>query len=149
MAAIQFYFHVHQPFRLRKYDALQVSYDHNYFHDQEYLNLNKKVVEKIANKCYLPMNNVLLNLLNRFPNFAFSFSITGILIEQLEWYAPEVLESFVRLAKTGRVEFISETFYHSLAGIYSQDEFAQQVEAQIKNCLKYLEPNLKYFAILN
>ena len=145
MAAIQFYFHVHQPFRLRKYDALQVSYDHNYFHDQEYLNLNKKVVEKIANKCYLPMNNVLLNLLNRFPNFAFSFSITGILIEQLEWYAPQVLESFVRLANTGRVEFISETFYHSLAGIYSQDEFAQQVEAQNQKLFKIFGAKPKVF----
>jgi len=145
MAAIQFYFHVHQPFRLRKYEPLQVSYDHNYFHDESYLNLNKKVIEKIAQKCYLPMNSVLQTLLDRFPNFAFSFSITGILIEQLEWYAPHVLQSFVNLAKTGRVEFISETFYHSLASIYSQEEFEDQVKAQNAKLFKIFGVKPKLF----
>jgi len=129
MSAIQLYFHVHQPFRLRRYGALSVSTDHNYFLDPVN-DLNREVVHKIAHKCYLPMNKLLLKLLNNYPNFAFSFSITGIFIEQLERFAMDVLETFIDLAKTGRVEFISETFYHSLAGIYSEAEFRQQVEAQ-------------------
>jgi len=129
MSAIHLYFHVHQPFRLRRYDGLSISSDHNYFLDPAN-DLNREVIHKIAHKCYLPMNKLLLKLLNNYPNFAFSFSITGIFIEQLERFAPNVLNTFIDLAKTGRVEFISETFYHSLAGIYSETEFRQQVEAQ-------------------
>ncbi len=135
MSAIQFYFHAHQPFRLKRYNALDVSQDHNYFHES-YNDLNKEVIHKISNKCYVPMNRLLLDLLKNHPNFAFSFSITGTIIEQLEWYAPDVLQTFVDLAKTGRVEFISETFYHSLASIYSKDEFREQVEAQNNKLFK-------------
>lgn len=136
MSAINLYFHAHQPYRLRQYDSLSVGLNHNYFDDNYNNDLNRIVIEKVSQKCYLPMTGLLLNLLNRFPNFACSFSVSGIFIEQLERYAPHVLESFVKLAHTGRVEFISETFYHSLAGIYSKEEFFYQIEAQnnkIKN----------------
>jgi alpha-amylase len=130
MAAINFYFHVHQPWRIRRYDVFNIGSDHNYFDSDYNEDLNRKVIEKVANKCYLPMNGVLLHLLKKHPDFAFSFSITGVFLDQLEKYAPYVLETFVDLAKTGRVEFIAETYYHSLASIYSKNEFFEQVEAQ-------------------
>ncbi|NMB57223.1 polysaccharide deacetylase family protein [Candidatus Beckwithbacteria bacterium] len=128
MAGINFYFHVHQPFRLRKYNVFEVGNNHDYFEHPE-TGLDKIVIQKVAQKCYLPMNNLLLTLLNRYPNFAFSFSISGVFIEQLQKYAPYVLETFQKLVATGRVELITETFYHSLASIYSKSEFYAQIDA--------------------
>lgn len=130
MAAINFYFHVHQPWRIRKYEVFNVGNDHNYFDENREEDLNKVVIKKVAEKCYLPMNQLLLHLLEKHPDFAFSFSITGVFLDQLERYAPEVLDSFILLSKTKRVEFIGETYYHSLASIYSEEEFNEQVEAQ-------------------
>lgn len=129
MSAINFYFHVHQPWRIRRYDLFNVGNDHNYFDDSNE-DLNRLVIEKIAEKCYLPMNGLLLSLLKKHPDFAFSFSITGVFLEQIERYAPSVLESFQKLAETKRVEFIGETYYHSLASIYSEKEFSEQVKSQ-------------------
>ena len=71
----------------------------------------------------------LLELLNKHPEFRFSFSLSGVFLEQLEEFAPEVLDSFRELVNTGRVEILSETYYHSLAFLYSKDEFLKQVIA--------------------
>lgn len=75
------------------------------------------------------MNDVLERLLNRYPDFKVSFSITGVFLEQAEKWCPDVIESFKRLINTGRVEIVSETYYHSLAFFYSREEFERQVEA--------------------
>ncbi len=118
------YFHVHQPYRLRKYGFFEVGNHNNYFDDE----LNKKIVLKVAKKCYLPANKAIYDNIQRHKGkFKVSFSITGTLLEQLEKWAPEVIESFKRLASTGCVEFLSETYYHSLAYIYSKKEFKEQV----------------------
>lgn len=102
--------------------------DHEYFNDNSEQNLNnERVFRKVAEKCYLPTNAVLLELLNRYPDFKVSFSLSGVFLEQAERYMPEVLASFHRLVKTGRVELLGETYYHSLASLYSFDEFAHQV----------------------
>lgn len=140
MSAINLYFHVHQPWRLKEYNVFEIGNSHNYFYSQENQDLDRIVIEKVAQKCYLPMNDLLLKLLKRHPDFAFSFSITGVFIEQLEKYAPNVLDSFKKLAETGRVEFIGETYYHSLASIYSEQEFSEQVNSQssiLKNVFGY------------
>ncbi len=124
MTNICFYFQVHQPFRLRKYSVFDIGRSHDYFDEKK----NKEVMEKVARKCYLPTNRVLLDLIDKHKGkFKVSFSITGTAIEQFEKYAPEVLESFRRLAKTGCVEFLSETYYHSLSFLYDKVEFFQQV----------------------
>lgn len=123
MASICFYFQVHQPNRLKHYTVFD---DHdNYFDDVK----NAEICRKVAEKCYLPTNKLLLELINRFDGkFKVSFSITGTLIEQFEKYAPEVLSTFDALARTGCVEFIGETYYHSLSFLYSHDEFLEQVD---------------------
>lgn len=124
MPAVCFYFQVHQPFRVGRYSHFDSHEWLNYFHDQK----NREVMEKVAKKCYLPMNELLLRLIERYPSqFKISFAITGVAIEQMELYAPEVLKSFQELANTGQVEFIGETYYHSLAALYSEDEFRAQV----------------------
>jgi alpha-amylase len=134
MVSVCFYFQVHQPFRLGKYSVFDINKNHNYFDNKK----NKEVMLKVAKKCYLPMNNLLLNLIKKFNGkFKISFSISGTALEQFELYAPEVLESFKELAKTGCVDFLCETYYHSLSFIYSNKEFEKQVFKH-KNKIKKL-----------
>lgn len=117
------YFHVHQPFRMAHYSVFDIGTSKDYFDNRK----NREILEKVARKCYIPTNNIILSLLNKHPEFKISYSITGILLDQLEEFAPEVLESFKELAKTGRVEFLAETYYHSLSSLYSDNEFKDQI----------------------
>ena len=123
MASVCLYFQVHQPFRLRRYSVFDT--DPFYFDDLK----NAEICRKVAHKCYLPANALLLDLIRRYGRqFQVAFAITGVAIEQFRLYAPEVLEGFQRLAQTGCVEFLGETYYHSLASLYSDDEFREQVQ---------------------
>lgn len=132
MASICLYLHVHQPYRVKRYRFFDITKDHNYFETEEDRLNNKKILLKVARKSYLPTNAVLLKLLKRHPEFRVSFSITGTILEQFQQYAPEVLESFQELVKTGRVEIVAETYYHSLAFLYSREEFRRQVQMHTK-----------------
>jgi alpha-amylase len=124
VASVCFYFQVHQPFRLRRYSVFDS--DPNYFDDYK----NADILRKVAGKCYQPTNRLLLELARNFgDDFACTFSITGVALEQFERWAPEVLDSFRELADTGRVELLAETYYHSLAFLYSREEFRDQVTA--------------------
>jgi alpha-amylase len=123
MASVCLYFQVHQPYRLRNYTIFDQ--DSNYFDDTK----NAEICRKVAKKCYLPSNLLILELIKKYNGkFKISYSITGVMLEQIEQYAPEVLSSFQQLAGTGCVEFLAETYYHSLSFLYSVDEFAEQVE---------------------
>ena len=126
---IVLYLHVHQPLRVRKYTVFDTAEKHNYFdeHDDSDRN-NAKIMHKVAEKSYRPMNALLEKLLKTHPEFKVSLSITGTFMEQAEKWTPDVLESFKRLVATGRVEIVSETYYHSLAFFYSLEEFERQVE---------------------
>lgn len=135
MTNVCFYFQVHQPWRLRPYRYVEVGKSHNYFDDEK----NAQIMRKVANKCYLPMNNVLLDLLTEHKGaFKVSFAISGVFMQQAEQYAPEVIHSFKRLVDTGCVELISETSHHSLAALYSPDEFREQVRMQRELCERLL-----------
>lgn len=124
MVSICLYFHVHQPYRIANYNVFDIGAHSNYFDDHK----NKAILHKVAQKCYLPTNKVLYDLIKQFNGkFKISFSITGTVLEQFEKYAPDVLESFKKLAQTGCVEFVGETYYHSLAFLYSKEEFKEQV----------------------
>lgn len=126
---ITLYLHVHQPWRVRDYTIFDTANAHDYFDGSEDNDRNNaKVLRKVADKSYRPMNALLEKLLNTHPDFKVSLSITGTFIEQAERWAPDVLESFKRLVDTGRVEIVSETYYHSLAFFYSREEFVRQVE---------------------
>ncbi|MBW2997540.1 glycoside hydrolase family 57 protein [Candidatus Woesearchaeota archaeon] len=123
MVSICFYFQVHQPFRMRRYPLFDIGKNSNYFDDEK----NIEILRKVVRKCYLPANNLMLELLDRHPKFRVAYSLSGVFIEQCERWAPEVIESFRKLAATGRVEFLSETYYHSLAYLFSKEEFKEQV----------------------
>ena len=125
MKTVCFYFQVHQPWRLKTYRFFQMGNDHNYLDDFT----NRAIMQKVARECYLPMNALLLSLIEQHKGaFKCSFSITGSAIEQFKVYAPEVLESFKKLAETGCVEFLGETYSHSLSSLYSVDEFKHEVK---------------------
>ncbi|HEU4914397.1 MAG TPA: glycoside hydrolase family 57 protein [Candidatus Saccharimonadales bacterium] len=127
--AIVLYLHVHQPFRVRHYSIFDVANNHNYFEaDYQDRTNNERIVHKVAEKSYLPANRHLLQMLNEHPEFRLSMSITGTIIEQLERWAPDVLQSFRDLTNTGRVEIVAETYHHSLAFFYSKSEFEAQVK---------------------
>ena len=128
MTAITFYFQVHQPFRLRRYRFFDIGRSDAYFDDHE----NERILRRVAEKCYLPMNAVLLRAIERHGGrFRCAFSVSGTALEQMERWSPETLESFQRLAATGCVEFLAETSMHSLSALVDEDEFRAQVRDQV------------------
>ena len=119
------YFQVHQPVRLRKYHFFDIGKNNDYYDDFA----NRTYTRKIADRCYLPANRVILELIKKYgKNFKVAFSITGLAIEQFQKYAPEVIDSFKELAATGSVEFLAETYSHSLACLVDEAEFKRQVK---------------------
>lgn len=137
-----FYFQVHQPWRLRHYRYLEVGKNHNYFDEEK----NATIIRKVAEKCYLPMNNLLFELLTHYKGeFKVAFSISGTALEQMEAYVPEALVSFKRLFETGYVELLSETSHHSLAALQSEDEFKQQVLRHRELMTHYFIPPVPVF----
>ena len=122
--SICLYFQVHQPARLRLYRFFDIGKDSHYYDDFA----NRTILRRVAQKCYLPMNALLLELIEANKGaFKVAFSISGSVLEQFDRYAPEVIDSFRKLAQTGCVEFLSETYYHSLASLSSEQEFKNQV----------------------
>lgn len=129
MASVCFYFQVHQPFRIKDYRVFDIGNDREYFNDDTERDINnKKILNKVASKCYLPTNAILLELLQKYPEFKISFSFSGVVLEQFEQFSPETLASFQKLVETGRVEILDETFHHSLSFLYSKEEFRRQVK---------------------
>jgi alpha-amylase len=124
---VVFYFQVHQPYRLRKWRPKDRIKRVDLFDEP----LNRLVAERVAERCYLPMNRALLEAIERTDGqFRCAFSLSGTVIQQLRDWAPDALDSFVALADSGNVEFLCETSQHSLAALASADEFTAQVELQ-------------------
>ena len=127
--SICLYFQVHQPTRLRLYRFFDIGKDSHYYDDFT----NRTILHRVAQRCYLPMNRILLDLIKKHGGaFKVTFSITGSALEQFDRYEPEVVDSFRELAATGNVEFLAETYYHSLSSLASEGEFKHQVETHVK-----------------
>lgn len=128
MTSVVFYFQVHQPLRLRRYRVFDVG-NQNYFDlGSDSRTDNQKILNKVAEKCYLPANTLMLDLLKRHPEFKVSYSLSGIFLEQAENMRPDVIRSFQNLVETGRVEILGETYYHSLSSVYDTDEYLDQID---------------------
>lgn len=122
------YLHVHQPWRVQPYSVFDTGWRHDYFDQPSSSQTdNAAIMQKVADKSYRPMNALLEKLLDTHPDFKLSLSITGTFIDQALKWTPDVIDSFRRLVDTGRVEIVGETYQHSLAFFYSQDEFERQV----------------------
>jgi len=142
MPSICFYFQVHQPFRIKNYSFFDIGENHFYEDDKK----NIEILNKVADKCYLKANKKMLELIHRHNGkFRISYSISGVAIEQFEKYRPDVLQSFIDLAATGCVEFLSETYSHSLSFIYSKNEFVRQVNKHSEIIKKYFNQVPKVF----
>jgi alpha-amylase len=130
MPSICFYFEVHQPFRLNHFSVFNIGNTKDIHSTYFNKNLNQKIFEKVANKCYLPTNNLLLELIRKYDGrFRISYSLTGTFVEYCENYKPELLDSFKELFKTGAVDLIEETYFHSLSALYDEmDEFEDQIK---------------------
>jgi alpha-amylase len=127
MRTICLYFQIHQPFRLKRYRFFNIGNDHYYYDDY----LNESIISRVAERSYLVANKAIMQIIKEYGSkFKVAFSISGIALDQLEIYAPEVIESFQKLAKTGSVEFLCETYSHSLVALKNKDEFVRQVNEQ-------------------
>ena len=143
-------FEVHQPYRLkhnlfwknkffRRLDKRELF---DYYFDHK---ANKEVFMRAAKKCYYPTNRILLDLIDKYKKdkrqAKFSFSISGVFLEQCERFDKDVLETFKQLSNTGCVEFLNQTYYHSISSLYpDKNEFITQVKMHkqtIKNLLGY------------
>ncbi len=125
MKTVCVYFQIHQPFRYRRYRFFDIGNDHYYYDDYS----NESILHKVAEKCYLPANKLFLSLIKKHGGaFRVAYSLSGIALEQFSLYAPEVLESFKELAATGCVEFLSETYSHSMVSLADPELFRQQVK---------------------
>lgn len=123
MASVVFYFEVHQPHRLKRYSVFD---SHPFYFDDA---KNEAICVKVADKCYRPATKLLLELVRKHKgNFRLSYAITGTVLDQMERFCPDVIETFKQLAATGCCEFIGETYFHSLSFLYERDEFRRQVD---------------------
>jgi alpha-amylase len=125
MKTICFYFQIHQPFRLKRYRFFNIGRDHYYYDDFS----NEDILQQIAARSYIPANRMLLDLINQYKGrFKVAISISGVALDQLEIYAPEVIDGLSELSNTGEVEFLSETYGHSLSSLVDPVEFQLQVK---------------------
>lgn len=134
MRGICLYLHIHQPFRYRAYSIFDVANNENYFDDPNYHSKqnNERIFRKVAEKSYYPTFDLLESNLRKHEGFKFSLSITGVWLEQAERWAPDLIKRLQKMVKTGRVELVAETYYHSMAFFYNRDEFKDQVALQVK-----------------
>ena len=125
MKTICFYFQIHQPFRLRRYRFFDIGNNHFYYDDFQ----NEEIFQRIARKCYIPATYALIDMIKRSDGrFKAAFSISGTALEQMEIYSPELIDSFKELGKTGNIEFLAETYAHSLSSLGDSDELKSQVK---------------------
>lgn len=129
MALICLYFQVHQPYRLRDLRVTDIGHgDGDYFDHEK----NRAIFRKVSEKCYLPANRLMLELVKTYPDFSIAYSLSGSFLDQCEEYGPDVLDSFRALAATGKVEFLAETYNHSLSSLKSLEEFCLQTKQHVK-----------------
>lgn len=127
MQKICFHFQISQPFRLRTYRFFDINVHHDYFDEYQ----NSYLVNRLADRCYLPANRLMLDLIRKYPGqVAVSYSIAGSSIKLFQEYCPEVIDSFKELLKTGSVEITGNTFTHSIASLYGKSTFVEQVRLQ-------------------
>ena len=142
MSAICLYFQVHQPLRIKNFSFFDIGKEQSYFDNS----LNKEVLNKVSDNCYIPTNTLLLSLIKKYKRkFKCTFSLSGIVVEQLAKHRPDVIASFQALAETGCVEFLGETYYHSLSAFFNTEEFERQIKLHKTIIKKYFGVEPLYF----
>lgn len=118
-------FQLHAPYRLKRYRFFEIGQDHYYYDDYQ----TENRIQQLAQQSYLPANRTILDMIRSSNGkFKCAYAISGITLELLEQYAPEVIDSFRELAQTGSVEFLAEPYAHSLSSIFDINEFEKQLK---------------------
>ena len=139
MISVCLYFKVHQPYRLKKYQAKDIDVCHSYEDEAA----DRESINQLADHCCLPANEIIYEqIVQQNGKFKISFSVSGIVLELFQQYRPDVIHSFKKLASTGCIEFLAETYYHSLSSLYSAAEFQRQIlkHAELIKSLFSMEP---------
>ena len=139
MPNVTFYFEVHQPYRLKRV--------YSFIEDKEFIDVgkNREIFNKVADKCYIPMTKLLIDLVKEYPEFKVNFSLTGVFMEQAEMFRPEVIQLFQELFDTGNMELLDETYYHSLSYLIDKEEFIEQVKQHKSLMYHYFKFHPKIF----
>ena len=142
MTDICLYLQVHQPLRLSKFTYFDIGKRKSYFDEKA----NKFYLERAVRKCYKPTNSLILGLIKESGGrFRVNYSITGVLLDQLEKDFPDVISSFQELVDTGCCELFNETYYHSLSWLISKKEFKEQVRMHKKKIFRVFGVKPKVF----
>ena len=134
MKTICLYFEIHQIVHLKRYRFFDIGTDHYYYDDYE----NERTIRDIAERSYIPALNTIGEMIKENGKyFRVAFSLSGVGMEQLEQYAPEVLDKLVELNKTGCVEFLAEPYAHGLSALKDNTMFALNVKNQCDKMVEY------------
>lgn len=128
MKTICLYFEIHQIVHLKRYRFFDIGTDHYYYDDYE----NERSITNIAQNSYLPALNTIGEMIKENGDyFRVAFSLSGVGMEQLELYAPEVIDKLQELNKTGCVEFLAEPYAHGLSALKDESVFVSNVKNQM------------------
>lgn len=134
MKTICLYFEIHQIVHLKRYRFFDIGTDHYYYDDYE----NERTITDIAERSYMPALSTLGDMIKENGRFfKVAFSLSGVGMEQLELYAPQVIEKLQELNKTGCVEFLAEPYAHGLSALKDPASFAADVKMQCQKMEEY------------
>ena len=125
MKTICLYFEIHQIIHLKRYRCFDIGRDHYYFDDYE----NERSITDIAERSYIPALTTLIQMAEANKGaFKVALSLSGVGLEQLEMYAPSVIELLHQLNDTGCCEFLCEPYSHGLSSLANEECFREDVE---------------------
>ena len=134
MKTICLYFEIHQIVHLKRYRFFDIGSDHYYYDDYE----NERCITDIAERSYMPALTTLEDMIKENGKyFRVAFSISGVGMEMLELYAPQVLDKLSDLSRTGCVEFLAEPYSHGLSALKDKSVFASDVKHQCDKMEEY------------
>lgn len=129
MKTICLYFEIHQHFNLRRYRFFDIGTDHYYYDDYA----NETLIQDLAARSYVPALQTLLEMVRESNGyFKVAFSLSGVGLELLEIYAPQVIDLLKELNKTGCVEFLAEPYSHGLSSLANEEFFRYDVQRMVR-----------------
>ena len=142
MKTICLYFEIHQIIHLKRYRCFDIGRDHYYYDDYE----NERSITDIAERSYIPALSTLIDMAKSNDGaFKVALSLSGVGLEQLEIYAPKVIELLHKLNETGCCEFLCEPYSHGLSSLANEECFRDDVERMRKKVKQMFGQDPKVF----
>ena len=127
MKNICFCFQMHAPYKMKRYRFFEIGQDHYYYDDMQ----TEEHLDHIVNASYIPLCNTIKEMIRLSKGrFHCALSITGVVLEMFQQFAPEMIDVLKDLAETGCVEFVATPYAYSLATVYSETEASEQLKLQ-------------------